>query len=36
MIFPDKQWKTISLENMKVDEFKIAEHLYLIKTEQVK
>ena len=36
MIFPDKQWKKMSLENMKADEFKIAEHLYLIKTEQVK
>ena len=36
MIFPDKQWKTMLLEDIKMDEFKIAEHLYLIKTEELK
>ena len=36
MIFPDNQWKSMLLENLKSDEFEIAEHLYLIKTEQLK
>ncbi len=36
MIFPDDKWKSMTLENLKMDEFKIAEHLYLIKTEQLK
>ena len=36
MIFPDNQWKSMLLENLKADEFEIAEHLYLIKTEQLK
>ena len=36
MIFPDDKWKSMTLENLKMDEFRVAEHLYLIKTERLK
>ena len=36
LLFPTDKWQSILLRNMSLSDFKIADHLYLVKSEQIK